>query len=123
MIENDDRINDIIADTETIFKSIKMNGDMSDKIIDSNNYYDTDTSRTDLTSVLLPIYYFFDNDINDKIGSSIKARDAILNTLKINELLENYINPDNIININTSGHATLFYILEYKFQGVCRVYK
>ena len=51
-------------------------------------------------------------DLNDNLGSNSIKRDLIVEKLKINDQLN--INKDNIINISTAKHATLFYIFEKK---------
>ena len=68
--------------------------------------------KTDLKAIMLPLYYLFDKNINNDIGSTYINRDIILSVLDINTLLD--ICKNNIININTASHTTLFYIFEYK---------
>jgi hypothetical protein len=75
-----------------------------------NLYYEL-LQFQDLQACMLPIYYLFDNDINE-IGSKVLQRDTILDILDIHNLLG--IDKNNIINIETASHATLFYIFEYE---------
>jgi hypothetical protein len=67
--------------------------------------------NTDLKSINLPLFYLFDDKLNDNIGSSHETRDIILEELNINSLFD--IDRNNIINISTASHATLFYIFSY----------
>ena len=88
----------------TQFTNIDIISNKQKISIDNNNC---------LEGILLPIYYLFDKDINEKIFSSEKYRDNMLVQYDINNILE--ININNIINISSNDHATIFYIFDNYF--------
>ena len=87
------------------------------------NYYKELEIDLDINSILdfsdglsnlnLPIYYLFDEHINQNIGSNSYLRDIALSKFNINTILG--IIPENIINVSSNNHATLFYVFDNYF--------
>ena len=66
--------------------------------------------NNNITTVTAPIFYLFDNDINDNIGSNSQIRKTYVDLLELNSLFS--LVSDKIHSISLDGHATIIYFLE-----------
>ena len=70
-------------------------------------YIDPDDKNNTILTFNWPLFYLFDNKINEKFGSSNKVRTTLRTELKLDELFS--LDNDNIVEININQHSTIFY--------------
>ena len=70
-------------------------------------------SAYQISTILCPLYYFFDNYLNKDIGAYVQHRDWFLYKTKIADM-KVFDKRDRIIDIIYRNHATRFYIFQHK---------
>jgi len=78
--------------------------------LDKDGYNKSDFQ---ISTILCPLYYFFDNDLNKDIGADLQCRDWFLYKTKISDV-SGFDKSDIIMDIIYKKHATRFYIFRYK---------
>ena len=91
------------------YVSIKNEFDIIDKKQMNTECYEKIDMNNNITHFNFPIYYLFDNEIADDIGSTEKVRLYLRNNLKLDKLFE--LDNTKLIEISINYHSTIFYRL------------